>query len=226
MRLQFIRVCIGALASAVAFAAPAFADEPSYAFSLTGATDYVWRGVSQSDNNPAIFATAQVNYGNFYAGVGAENVDFAGIDTEYDLWAGWSAPVGPVTLDIGLVRYGYIDAPSGPDLDTLELKVAASTTFGQATVGAAVYYTDDFFATEDDATYVELNGRYTVDDRWSVSGAVAQQDFSGGDYTTWNAGVSYAIASNVSLDLRYSDTDLDNNDLADGRVVASFRVSL
>lgn len=226
MRMQFIRVCVGALAAVAALAAPAFAEEARVSFSLRGATDYVWRGVSQSDNNPAVFATAQVNYGNFYAGIGAENVDFAGIDVEYDLWAGWSAPVGPVTLDVGLVRYGYVDAPSGLDLDTLELKVAASTTFGQATIGAAVFYTDDFFATEEEAAYFEVNGRYAFNDRWSVSGVVGQQDSSGVDYATWNVGVSYAIASNVSLDLRYSDTDLDNNDLADGRVVASFRVSL
>lgn len=223
---MFVRACVGA--AALLFAAPgiARAEEPSFSFSLTGATDYVWRGVSQSDNDAAVFATAQVNYGQFYAGVGAENVDFLGINTEYDFWAGWSAPVGPVTLDVGLVRYGYVDAPSGVDLDTIEAKVAVSTTFGQATIGAAVFYTEDYFATEDDATYVEVNGRYAIDDKWSVSGAVAQQDFSGGDYTTWNVGVSYAVAENVSLDLRYSDTDLDNNDLADGRVVAAFRVSL
>lgn len=223
---MLVRACVGA--AALLFAAPAMAqaEEPSFSFSLTGATDYVWRGVSQSDNNAAVFATARVDWGHFYGIVGAENVDFLGIDTEYDFQAGWSAPVGPVTLDIGLVRYGYIDAPSGVDLDTLEAKVAVSTTFGQATIGAAVFYTDDYFATEDDATYVEINGRYAIDDKWSISGAVAQQDFSGGDYTTWNAGVSYAVAENVSLDLRYSDTDLDNNDLADGRFVASFRVSL
>jgi uncharacterized protein (TIGR02001 family) len=222
----FVRVFASAAALLLAVPAVAHAEEADFSFSLTGATDYVWRGVSQSDNNPAVFATAQVNYGQFYLGAGAENVDFLGIDTEYDIWGGWSAPVGSVTLDVGFVRYGYVDAPSGADLDTIEAKVGVSTTFGQATVGAAVYFTDDYFATEDEATYVEVNGRYALNDKWSVSGAVAQQDFSGGDYTTWNVGVGYALAENVSLDVRYSDTDLDNNDLADGRIVVSFRVAI
>jgi uncharacterized protein (TIGR02001 family) len=208
----------------------AHAEGPDVSFSLTGATEYVWRGVTQSDENPAIFAAATVRQNGFYAGAGAENVDFLGIDTEYDLWAGWAGEVTPgITLDVGLVRYGYLDAPSGLDLDTVEVKAAVSTSFDKLAVGAAVHYTDDYFATEESATYVEVNASMPLTDKWSLSGAVARQilEDDSGSYTTWNAGVGYAVAENVTLGIRYHDTDEDFlGSAGDGRVVLSFSVAL
>ena len=148
----------------------------------------------------------------------------------YDIWAGWAGDIGgDVTLDVGVVRYGYIDAPSGVDLDTVELKVAASTTVGKVTLGGAVHWSDDFFATEEQATYAEVNASVPINEKWSMSGAVARQFLDNDDasYTTWNAGVSYAVADNVSLDVRYIDTDVDaSGGAADSRVVAGFTVSL
>jgi uncharacterized protein (TIGR02001 family) len=96
-------------------------------FGLTGATDYVWRGVSQSDQKPAVFATVSLGYKGFYAGAGTENVRFAGISQEYDLWGGYVADLGPVKLDVGVVRYGYVDAPV--KIDTLEGKAALRDYF-------------------------------------------------------------------------------------------------
>jgi len=208
----------------------ALAEGPSVSVSLTGATEYVWRGVTQSDENPAVFVAATVRQNGFYAGVGAENVDFLGINTEYDLCAGWEGEVASgVTLDVGLVRYGYVDVPGGLDLDTVEVKAAVSTAFDKVAVGAAVHYTDDYFATEEPATYVELNASVPLTDKWNLSGAVARQILEGdsGSYNTWNIGVGYAVAENVTLGLRYHDTDGDYlGSAGDGRVVLSFSVAL
>ena len=98
---------------------------------LSAATDYVFRGISQSAEDPAVFAAVSVNYQGFYAGAGTENVDFPGIDQEYDLWVGYVFDLGPATsLDVGVVRYGYIDSPV--DIDTVEIKAALSTSLGQS----------------------------------------------------------------------------------------------
>lgn len=203
-------------------------DGPSIGFGLTGATDYVWRGYTQSDENPAIFGSVNIGWGDFYAGAGAENVDFLGIDTEYDVWAGWKRDLGGVTLDVGLVRYGYLDAPSGLDLDTLEAKLALSGTAGAVAWGAAIFMTDDYFATEDSASYVEISGSVPIHEAWSASGALGHQTIdAGSDYTTWNAGVRYAVAENAALDLRYHDTDADNSGgAADSRIVFSFSITM
>ncbi len=231
MSMRFARIWLGALAGAIVLGlTPAYAEDgPSVSFGLTGATEYVWRGVSQSDGNPAVFVSGQVAYNGFYAGAGAENVDFLGIETEYDLWAGWSGDVGGVTVDAGIVRYGYLDAPSGTDLDTVDFKVGVSDTFGPLTLGVVAMYTPDYFATEESSVYGEVNASYAIADKWTLNGAVGHQEIdpASASYTHWSVGVSYAVADNVTLDLRYHDTDAhDAGSAFDDRVVAAFRVAL
>ena len=202
----------------------------SWSASLTGATEYVWRGVEQSDGDPAIFGAVTGTYGNFYAGAGAENVDFAGISTEYDFWIGYAAPLAEGTsFDIGLVRYGYLDAPSGLDLDTVELKLGLTHDFGGFTAGVTAMITNDFFATEESAQHIEINASRALDDKWTLSGSVGHQmlEDSSGNYTHWNFGVSRSVADNVTLDLRYIDSDADYlGGAADERIVASFSLAL
>ena len=95
-----------------------------------------------------------------------------------------------------------------------------------ATLGAAVYYSPDFFgAAEDDATYAEVNGAVSPADKWTVSGAVGRQWVSSDlDYTTWNLGAAYQLTDHLALDVRYFDTDEhDFGSSYDSRVVASLK---
>ena len=193
--------------------------------SLAAATDYVFRGISQSAEDPAVFAAVSIKAGGFYAGAGTENVDFPGIDQEYDLWAGYVLPLGGKTaLDIGVVRYGYIDSPV--DIDTVEIKAALSSSIGKTGVGVAGYWTPDYFGTDDDGFYAEANMRQPLGDKLSISGALGHQWISaGGDYLTWNAGLSYAVLPGANVDIRYHDTDTGAfGTLADARLVGSFSI--
>lgn len=196
----------------------------SVSFSLTGATDYVWRGVSQSSENPAVFATAQVNAGGFYLGAGAENVDFAGVKQEYDLWGGYVLDLGGAKLDIGAVRYGYVDA--GADIDTLEGKIGLSGNVGKAGLSAAVYHTRNYFGTDEAATYLEANASYPLTDKLSASAAFGHQQIDNlPDYNTWNLGLSYEVLKGAKVDVRYHDTDTAAfGTLGDARLVGSFTV--
>lgn len=219
-------------ALAVALAPAAHAQQADLSFSVTGATDYVWRGATQTDRNPAIFVAGQATFKNgFYAGAGAENVDFnEGTDAEYDLWAGWAGKISDgLTLDVGAVRYGYLGAPDGSDYDTIELKAALTGAVGAASVTGSVYATNDFFGTEDSAVYYEVAASMPVAPKWTVGGAVGRQTLadSAGDYTTWNLGASWAFVQRLSLDVRYHDTDAHNfGDGYDAAVVASLKFAL
>ncbi|MCW1382357.1 TorF family putative porin [Novosphingobium sp. KCTC 2891] len=194
-------------------------------FGLTGATEYVWRGVSQSDEKPAVFATVSVGYRNFYAGAGTENVHFAGISQEYDLWGGYVFDLGAVKLDLGAVRYGYVDAPA--KIDTLEGKAAISGSVGKLGLKAAGYYTGNYFGTRQHAFYGEVGASYPLTGKLTASGAVGRQQIDAlPDYTTWNAGLSYAVMKGAKLDVRYHDTDASHiGRLAKARVVGSFSLA-
>lgn len=205
-------------------------DAPSVTFNVGAASDYVFRGVSQTNNDPQIFGGADLTSGIFYAGVWASNVDF-GDDTkaEVDGYFGVKPTAGPVSLDLGAVYYGYVDAPSGSDYGYWEFKAAGSVPAGPATLGAAVYYSPDFFGGVGDAAYYEVNASGSPADKWTISGALGKQtfaDFSGLDYTTWNVGVTYAFTDKVSGDLRYTDNDISGcGKICDSKVVVSLKAT-
>lgn len=220
-----------ALYAAAAFAvagAAAAQDPPSVAFNLGVASDYVFRGVSQTDEKPQVFGGADVSAGRFYAGVWASNVDFDdSTDAEFDLYAGFTPTLGVVSMDLSLLYYGYTDQPSGADLDYFELKAAGSVPLGPAAIGAQVYYSPNYYSGIDHALYYEINGAFSPTAKLSFSAAVGRQQVSGpGDYTTWNVGVGYALTDHLGLDLRYHDTDKHSfGDIYGSRAVVSLKAA-
>ncbi|RAK63031.1 TorF family putative porin [Phenylobacterium kunshanense] len=196
--------------AAILAAGPAVAQEgPEVSFNVGVATDYVFRGVSQTDEDPQVFGGVDATAGQFYVGAWASNVDYGdGTDLEYDLYAGYTPTIGAVSLDFGVYFFGYVDAPTGADYDYVELQATASLPLGPATLGAGVYHAPDSYGGVDHSTYVEINGAYSPRDNISFSAALGRQTFDGpGDYTTWNIGVGYRLTETLGLDLRYHDTD-------------------
>lgn len=211
-------------------ASPALAqdDGPTLEFNVGAATDYVFRGVSNTDENPQIFGGVDVSMGLFYAGVWASNVDFNdSTDAEIDIYAGFAPTVGAISLDLGALYYAYVDAPSGADYNYLELQAKASMPFGPATLGGGVYYVPNSYGGIDSSAYYEVNGAWSVTEKLSFSGALGRQTFDGpGDYTTWNVGAGYALTDNLGVDLRYHDTDKHSfGKTYDSRVVLSLEVT-
>ncbi len=206
------------------------AEGPRWSANVAVASDYVFRGVSQTEEDAAISAGVDLTNGAVYAGAWASNVSFAGDDDtgiETDLYAGVRPQFAGFDWDFGGVGYLY-DEPGALDYDYVELKAAASRAIGPATVGAALYWSPDFFgAAEDEATYVEANAAFSPADRWTVSGAVGRQFVSSDlDYTTWNLGAAFALTDALAIDVRYHDTD--EHDLGDaygGRAVASLKAT-
>jgi uncharacterized protein (TIGR02001 family) len=202
---------VGALAlGGAAQAQDADAGPVKLSFNVGASTDYVFRGISQTDENPQVFAGVDAALGSIgYAGAWVSNVDFNnGTSAEFDLYGGIKPVAGAVTFDLGVIYYGYTNQPDGPHEDYWEGKLAASTALGKGSVGAALYYSPEFFGETGEATYIELNGSAPLgESKWSVSGALGRQYVVGDlDYTTWNLGFGYALTDHVAVDFRYWDT--------------------
>lgn len=214
-------MCGVAIAGFVGLAGAASAEEPTPNFSFNAAVtnDYVWRGISQTEGHAAVQGGVDVTYGSFYAGGWASTVDFGdSTDLEWDVSAGVTGRAGVIDWDLGLSYYAYVGAPSGADYDFVELKAAASHSFDKLTLGAAVYYSPDFSGVDKTATYLEANGAYEINDRWSVSGGIGRQfvDVTS-DYTSWNLGVGVNLSEALSLDVRYWDASYSSS-LTDPRL--------
>ncbi len=236
--MRNLLICSAIVATAAAVA-PATAQEAEPAYTLTGnvalTTDYTFRGVSQTDESPAIQGGLDLAIGNFYAGTWASNINFGtgGSNMELDVYGGYKFPLGPVTLDVGGIGYLYPGASDdGAELDYWEFYAKPSMAFGAFALGGAVYYSPEFTGESGDGWYYEVNGAYTINDMFALSGAVGHQTvdlagfFAGEDsYTTYNFGGTLTT-SGVALDLRYVGTDVDNVGIYDDRVVFSVKKAL
>jgi uncharacterized protein (TIGR02001 family) len=232
MRTSFIGLSALALVTAVAAAAPAFADEAAAApaFTITGSaaltSDYRFRGISQSDRRVAAQASATLTHSSgFYASFWTSSISeyvYAGANDELDLIGGYSKTIDGVTLDGGLLYYVYANANNGVPSDFFEPYASVKTTFGPATAKFGVNYAPKQHAVARPATY-GLGGK---DDNLYIygelSGAIPKTPFSvlahlgynkGASYLTggldhyydWNLGASYTY-KNATLSVTYVDT--------------------
>lgn len=226
-----------AMLAFAASAAPAAAEDREFSWSITvgGVSDYVFRGISLTNEDPAAQGSIDIGYGIFYAGAWASNVDGAGYEPwELDLYAGIKPELGQFTFDFGLVGYLYPGADDS--LEYLELKAGVSTEIVKSlTGGLTLWYTPDAdnypetWSIEGTLSYAlpqmgifspSIGGLVGYSESTDVAGFFLGQD----DYVYWNAGLTLGIEK-FSIDLRYHDTDIDNG-LSDERFVFSAKVTL
>lgn len=226
----------GAIAAATA--APAFAQDVTISGNVALATDYAFRGVSQSDESPALQGGFDATFGSsgFYAGTWASNINFGtgGANLELDVYGGFKTSLGGVNLDLGVIGYLYPSASDdAAELDYYEAYIKPSFAVSpEFTLGGALYWSPEFTGESGDGLYYEVNGAYVVSPEFSFSGAVGFQTvdapgfFAGEDeYTTWNFGGTYTAAG-LGFDLRYVATDVDNAPIYDDRVIFSIKRAL
>lgn len=208
-------------------------------------TDYVFRGISNSNEDPAWFVGADASYGIFYAGVWAAQVDefFTYSSAEVDLYAGITPKLGPISFDFGVLYYGYADqdelAAGVDNVGFWEFKAGVSTEIQKLSAGVTYYYSNDTFAEGGETHTVEGTLGYSLPTVWifdpTIDGTIGHWSFEeipGGDITYWNAGLSLAVEK-LTFDFRYWDSDSDGfyvgptgNELADERFVFTATVAL
>jgi uncharacterized protein (TIGR02001 family) len=225
-----------AVASIALLTSVAHAEEPSVSYNASVYSDYVFRGVSQTEEDPALQAGVDLTWGTFYAGAWASNVWYAGdpdTNAEIDIYGGVRRSFGDWTLDVGAIGYLYTNQPDGADYSYAEAKIGVSRSFGAedrpVTVGLTAYYSPDFFgAAEDEATYVAADLGWRATERLTLGAQVGRQWVSSDfDYTHWSLGGAYTLTDSFSIDLRYHDTDEhDFGPVYDERVVIGLRAAL
>jgi len=212
-----------------AFAQDAEEEESPISWSLTATSDYVFRGVSQSDEDPT--GQAGITYTSpvgVYAGVWASGVDFGTNkpDFEVDYFVGYNVDLGEkVNFDVMLNRYTYPDAAGGNFVELI-----TKTTFFE-NYSATVAYTDDFFGLDEESVYYALGASYDLPKDFSVALNVGHTTISEklafDDYTDYGISLSKSFGA-VTASLGYVGTDShgDTNfgSWADDRVVFSLSV--
>lgn len=206
----------GLSASAVAAA------EPEISANVALTSDYVWRGESQSDEELALQGGFDYEHASgFYIGTWGSSVDFGGDeDIELDYYLGFASELNGISYDIG---YVYLDYPGSDDTDGWwEVYASLSKDFEAFSGELGATYTTDFVASGEDGYYLYLSGSVPVG-LFSIGGTVGYQSHDS-DYIDDDSWIHYQLGiatsyAGVDFDLSYHDTNVDDYELMEDRIV-------
>jgi len=194
-------------------------------------SEYLFRGISQTDDAPAIQGSLdyEAKLGDSgvsgYLGIWGSNVRFkegSGVDgatIEADFYGGLRGSIGKTGIgwDVGFIYYAYPGADSNLNYDYVEAQGAVSYDFGPAAATFSLNYSPDNFGESGDAFYTKLGVDVPVGKFLTLSAYGARQTidkeqvFGAPDYWEWNFSGSVNVAG-FDLSVAYSDTDIPNAD--------------
>ncbi|MFC4818846.1 TorF family putative porin [Dokdonella ginsengisoli] len=215
---------------AFALSSPVQADDaassgPVLSGNLGIVSDYLFRGLSQTGQEPAL--QGGVEYGSassWYVGAWGSNVswlsDYSKLgedvsnSVELDLYAGWRIPLdADWKLDLGVYGYYYSgDYPHGfTRPHTVEGYVGVGWSFLSLKYSHA--FTNLFgFADSKHSDYLDLSANWEFSPGWVINAHVGHQrvEHSGAaNYTDWKLGVTRNFANGIAVALAYCDTNAD-----------------
>ena len=196
-----------------------------------GATsNYVWRGVSQTDDAAAISGGLDWSSPTgLYAGTWLSNVEFGEDEDgnslspyELDLYGGFAGEINDFGYDVGLIYYTY---DSDDDANFLELGASGSWMF--LTAGLNYTISSDVEDTNAGAEsfiegdlYYYAGVSFDLPENFSVGGTIGSYAFEDDgvnnadlDYTHYQLDLSRSAGDFGDVTLSLSDTDIDDDDM-------------
>ena len=209
------------------------------------ASEYVFRGISQTDGDPAIQGGFDYAHeSGVYLGTWASNISgtfYPGASLEWDFYGGYNGKItDDLSYNVGLLYYYYptnetaaeVLDDSGAvvntgDFDTLEFYAGATYKFLNVKYSHSL--SDDLFGVPDarGSGYFEANLNFTLPAEIGLAlhyGVTDVDDHSDLDYDDWKIGVSKAIGG-FTAGAAYTNTDIrpdlvsGGEELSDGRLV-------
>lgn len=220
------RLLASAAAGAILFAGAAQAEPITFSGTVAGTTDYVFRGISQTDEDPAIQAGITVTHETgFFVGAWGSNVDdnfIPGSNVEIDLLAGYSNEVGDFAYSFIGTYYTYPGQDDGSEVNYFELGFTPSYTVDKVKLTGQVWWSPEYSGAQGGSSwYVNGGAALAATDEISLYANVGYSTFEElTDYWDWQVGISYTWES-LTFDVKYTDTDLKGSDIADERVIGT-----
>ena len=197
-------------------------------------TDYLFRGISQTRNRPAVQGTAELSHSSgFYAGAFASNVAFAGTDArqEIDWFGGYRfTPVEDFAVDVGFIGYTYpaYSARGGFDLNYAELVARLSYARDPAKFVLNAFYSPNFQFDARNAVYLEGGADVNLPFGLIAAGRIGHQwidrneRFGVPNYLNWSVALSREILG-FTMTVGYYDTDIRRAQCGGGQKICDAR---
>lgn len=161
----------GAIAGLMSLGATAQAADVSGTAALT--SDYVWRGSTQTQGDPAVQASFRIaSETGFYASIWGSNVEFAPeikASSELDFTVGWAKSLNDDwAVDVNVLHYRY--PATTVDLDWTELN---GTVTYRGNYWASVGVSNEALGGDAAGTYALLGAKFPVNDALRFEAGVA-----------------------------------------------------
>jgi uncharacterized protein (TIGR02001 family) len=182
------KIVVSSLAALAFSASSAFAADPpkwDFAAGAGVVSDYLFRGVTQSNHKPSFNAYFEPRYNvnanlQLYAGIGYETIRFANdANSEIDFYGGIRPTLGKLALDVGVWYYWYPGGtcysglPGCPltlvngnfikkDVSFWEVYFKPTYNFSDSfALGATMFYSPSFLNSGADGFYLSGTAKYT-----------------------------------------------------------------
>jgi uncharacterized protein (TIGR02001 family) len=234
------RILMAALGAAfIVSAMPAQAEDKKdklipgdFSATVTGASEYRFRGISQTDHLPAIqgsidwsakLVTGRPNI-DVFLGIWASNIDFNDGDDgviEIDFYGGLRGSIGKFSWQMQFIYYHYPGVETGRNYDFMEFNPSIGYDFGFLSLGGGLAVSPDYFGSSGTGVYlygdvtVPLPIKFLSKFKPALTGHIGKQwieknaVFGTRDYFDWSVGVSFEVEG-FSMSIKYVDTDLGN----------------
>lgn len=199
------------------------------------ATDYLFRGISQTRSRPALQLGLDVAHGSgFYVGAFGSNVAFMGARArqEVDALAGYRFEALSVQWDIGAIYYaypGFRSAPGQFDLDYTEVMLKATREIDSHKLLATLAWSPDFFGRSGTGIYVEGGADIALPMEFTLAGRIGHQwiqrnvRFGAPDYLNWSIAISRPLVAGFTLAVGYYDTNVSRAQCGGGQTICAPR---
>jgi len=227
------RSCCVALAALLA-ATPlaASAQDSGISWNLSAVSDYLFRSVSQTDEDPTLQGELQwMSPVGVYVGSWASGIDYGpgSPDVEVDYYLGYQSKLDrPIQIDVRLSRFTN---PGNSDAAWTEL---STTTTLYDTWQVGLNYSHEAFATDSGGWYASFGKSFSLPMDVALSAQAGRSMFQNTtkagirDFIDWNLGLSRSFGP-VDIALGYYGTDRNGRrnfaKLANSRVFLSVTLS-
>lgn len=198
-------------------------------------SDYVKRGVTQSDGNPAIQLAADLNFDNgLFLGVWGSTLDIENgpsihRDMEANYYVGYVFDASKSwQISAGAVAYDYPGQTGSFDYDYEEYSLGGNF---DDRLWLEVAYSPDLYNSGLSSINVDLFAEWPINSVWAIGGGAGYYDTSnltGSAYRYWQLGVTASL-ERADIDLRVHATDkwvpiISTPDRAKPRLVLTLQI--
>lgn len=228
-----LSTALGAIVALLFLGAPVQAATVNGNATLT--TDYVWRGTTQTQGDPAAQAGFKVTGDSgFYASAWGSSVEFAPevrASSELDFTVGWGRSFnGDWAVDVNVLHYRY--PGTTVDLDWTELN---GTLTWKGNYWASLGYSHEALGYDASGTYALVGAKFPVTDRFRFEGVLAHYFLddavvAADGYSHGQVSAIWTFKAPYELRLTAHETDSDakrilGDDFAGSRIEAALQAS-